>query len=221
MFHVNDVMQLQSGERVHAIVRTHVLFLWLKLLVASVFVIIPFFFLFRLLQTGVIGLILFLLVTGIGLVSAIRSFILWDANVLVLTDHRLVYVAQRRLWHRSVSETVLATIRDLQWGRASALETLLGAGTIRIKTGAGSVPDVIATRLPQPEKLARAITELRDHPVKSKQHALKEIVDVHETKESDEDVVLDERRERVHAWISEASAHDLKEVESLMKRVSP
>lgn len=210
MFHVNDVIQLQPAERVHAVVRSHVAFLWLKLSLSLVCLVVPFFFLFHLLHAGLIGFIILLIFVGIGIITALRSFFLWDANVLVLTSTRLVSVTQRRLWHRAVSETTLGTIRDIQWERGSFFESLFHTGTIRIKTGAGSVPDLIATHLPEPEGLVRAMIELRDHPKPVKEHLLKEVVD--------EEVSLDERREQIHAWVSEASKEALLQIEGIMKR---
>ncbi|MBP7134338.1 PH domain-containing protein [Patescibacteria group bacterium] len=209
MFHVSDVVQLEQKEQVQALIRTHSVFLWAKLAISACFLVVPFFFLFHLLRAGTIGAISFGLLTSTGILLAIRSFILWDARVLVLTNKRLLYVQQRSLWHRVVSETPLSTIRDLQWERTGIIETLLHAGTLRIKTGAGSVPDITAVHIPEPEEVIRAIKELRDH-----HHAPHQKTEEKE----DQELTLDERREQLHAWISEAPKHVLMQLEALKEK---
>lgn len=208
MFQVSDVLQLHPQERVHRLVRVHVAYLWSKLLLAGIFLIVPFFFLFSLLRAGAIGIVVFLFFTGLGILLALKSFFLWDAQVLILTDKRLVYVLQKSLWHRLVSEAALDTIRDLQWEQASLVERLLRSGTVRIKTGASSVPDMTAARIPGPEEVVRAIKTLREHP---STHASSV-----ENRKHDEEGSLDERRERIHAWVSGAAADTIQVLERLM-----
>ena len=210
MFHVSDVVQLASKEQVHALVRVHKAYLWFRLGLAAVFFVIPFFFLFSLLRAGTGGLVAFLALTGFGLLIALHSFFLWDAQVLVLTNHRLVYVIQRNLWHRVVSEVSLETIRDLQWEQATLGERILHSGTVRIKTGAGSVPDLTAARIPEPEGVVRLIKALREER-SSHGHG------GHTTASSQHELSLDDRRERVHAWVSEAPASAIDALERLMQ----
>jgi hypothetical protein len=207
MFQVSDVVQLNPHERVQALVRVHVAYLWAKLLIAACLLIVPFFFLFSLLRGGVMGISLFVFLTLAGIALALRSFFLWDAQVLILTDQRLVYVIQRSLWHRIVSETSLETIRDLQWEQMNVIERVLHCGTVRIKTGASSVPDMTAARIPGPEELVRAIKSFREKNNPS--HATVDAIQKHE-------MSLDERRERIHAWVSEASAETIQVLEKLL-----
>ena len=205
MFQVSDVVQLNPNERVKSLVRVHIAYLWAKLFVAGLFLIIPFFFLFSLLHAGPIGIGVFFFFTGAGVLIALRSFFLWDAQVLVLTDRRIVYVIQKSLWHRIVSETSLEAIRDLQWEQANVVERVLHCGTVRIKTGASSIPDMTAADIPGPEELVHAIKELRE---KTPGLAL--------AKEDHSEASLDERREKIHAWVSEASAESLQRIERVM-----
>lgn len=206
MFQVSDVVQLNAQERVQSIVHIHVAYLWSKLLLAALFLVVPFFFLFSLLRGGAIGLTVFFLLTGVGVLMALRSFFLWDAQVLVLTNQRVVYVVQKNLWHRIVSEVLLETIRDLQWEQANVFERLLHCGTVRIKTGASSMPDMTAPRIPGPEELVRAIKELREK--RSSHGSIKE--------QAISDGSLDERREHIHAWVSEAPSEALHLIERVM-----
>ncbi len=212
MFQVSDVVQLNPHEQVQALVRVHVAYLWAKLLIAAGLLIIPFFFLFSLLRGGVIGITVFILLTSAGILLALRSFFLWDAQVLILTDQRLVYVIQRSLWHRIVSETSLETIRDLQWEQMNVIERILHCGTVRIKTGASSVPDMTAARIPGPEELVRAIKSFREKNNAS--HPIVDAIQAHETS-------LDERRERIHAWVSEAPADTIHILEKLLHQHGP
>jgi hypothetical protein len=161
MFRVTDVLVLRDGEKIHAVLRQHGWTLFLRLLLAGALIVLPFFFLFTLTGWGKIGLVIFTLSVAIGLIIALRSLLMWDADVFIVTSHRLVDVDQRGVFMRAVSETPLAMVHDVRWERQGIGQNLLRLGTLRIRTN-GPVSEWLVPNLPRPASVQTLIQELRE-----------------------------------------------------------
>lgn len=161
MFKLEDVLQMKDGEDVKEIIRRHWLTLVPGLLLAFFLIVVPFFLLFPLFSWGVWGASLFVIAVIVGIVIAIRTFLLWDADVLVVTTLRLVDVDQRGIFTRIVSEAPLSSIQDVSWSRKGFLETLFRIGSVRVQT-AGTQAAIEAQRISSPERVNDAINDLRN-----------------------------------------------------------
>ncbi len=161
MFRLQDVLHLQPGEDVRAMHRRHGVTLSFPLLFAGLLIVLPFFFLFMLSRAGIIGYALFGLSIVAGGLFAWRSFHLWDADVFVVTTHRVMDVDQRGVWHRVVTETPLQSVEDVRWERRGPSETLFRLGTIFIRRQ-GIASEIVANKLAHPERILSLIHELRD-----------------------------------------------------------
>lgn len=169
MFKVTDVVQLKDGERVQAVVRQHGIVLLPRLVLAGLLIALPFFFLFSLSHAGTGGVLVFALCVALGLVIALRSFLMWDSDVLLVTSERLVDVDQRGLWARIVAETPLSQVHEVVWLRKGLLPALCRTGTLRIRSGASS--DIVCSGVPRPERVSRLIEDLCDRKGGRAQHS--------------------------------------------------
>ncbi len=160
MFHLQDVLQPKDGEQVEAIIRRHVVTLVPPLCLSLLLIVIPFFLLFPLFAWNFFGIILFFASVIFGVLVALRSLMLWDGDVLVLTSLRLIDVDRRGVFARSVSEAYLSSIQDVSWSRHSMLESLFRSGSVSVQT-AGTTPRIEVTRIPRPEAVYELINELR------------------------------------------------------------
>ncbi|MFZ2803595.1 MAG: PH domain-containing protein [Patescibacteria group bacterium] len=160
MFHIEDVLQLKDDERVKGMVRRHVATILPSLALAMFLIVLPFFLLFPLFSWGAIGIILFFAAVVFGIALAMRTMVLWDADVLIVTTLRLVEVDQKGLLTRSVSEAALKNIQDVSWIRKGMAETLFRMGTVKIATASASTA-IIAKRIPRPQDVSELINELR------------------------------------------------------------
>lgn len=77
MFRITDILQPSEGELVRLIARKHVATMFPRLLLAGALIVLPFFFLFRLGQSGTIGVVAFVCSVALGLFVALRAFLLW------------------------------------------------------------------------------------------------------------------------------------------------
>jgi hypothetical protein len=160
MFRITDILQPSEGELVRLIARKHVATMFPRLLLAGALIVLPFFFLFRLGQSGTIGVVAFVCSVALGLFVALRAFLLWDADVFVLTSHRVVDVDQRGLLSRSVAEIPLIHIHDVRWLRQGWNETLWRMGTLRIRA-TGVTTQLVIPKLPRPERIVAALEQER------------------------------------------------------------
>jgi len=201
MFKLEDVLQIKDSEDVKEIVRRHWTTLIPPLLLAFILIVIPFFLMFPLFAWGILGVGLFLAAVLIGIVVAIRSFILWDADVLIITSLRLVDVDQRGVFTRIVSEAPLASIQDVSWKRHGMLETLFHTGTIKIQTAGGQAV-IEARKISGPERLAEMVNDLRHKTV---------------PKKTDIDPERHEKLKRISALLESFSPEELTRIEAILK----
>lgn len=182
MFHLEDVLTKNEHEQVHAIVRRHASTLIPALCLSLVLIAAPFFFLYQLFAWKTIGLILFFCSVVLGIIIALRALLLWDADVFVLTDLRVVDVDQQGILSRTVAETALSAIQDVAWGRKGAIQTFFRTGTLSIQPAGGGRVMVIMD-IPRPERVYARVNELRhkksaapSESTKTKQQRIAEIV---------------------------------------------
>ncbi len=159
MLHLEEILALQEGERVVSVLRRSLLTVAPTLILAALFLATPFFFLFPLLRMGFVGTVILCACIALGSYLGLKGVLLWDANVLVLTDRRFLVVRQHGLWSRRVIEAPLSgsqvTVKRSGWSGALRIGqlTIIGQGL--------SVP-VIVTGMPAAETVARNIQSLRD-----------------------------------------------------------
>ena len=177
MFGLDSILQLKEEESIQAFIRRHLATLFPTLGLAMFLIVVPFFFLFPLFSFGVAGVIVFGLIVIIGILIAIRAFILWEADVMVVTNLRVVDVDQRGLLSRHVTEAALSKIQDVSWKRQGIWQTIFRMGSVSIQT-AGAQVTIEAERIPQPQQVHELINDLRQEagaePIVQPQRTVKE-----------------------------------------------
>jgi len=104
-----------------------------------------------------------LIIAGIAL--AFRALFLWDADVLIVTNLRVVDVDQRGLFSRRVSEAALTSIQDVSWKKQGLWQTLFHMGGVKIQT-AGATAVIEADNIPKPERVHELINDVRQEAPK-------------------------------------------------------
>lgn len=160
MFHLEDVLQIKDIEEVRALVRRHPLTLTLSLTIATLLIVVPFFFIFPLFQWGIAGMAIFLIAVIFGVMLAIRAVLLWNSNVLIITSLRLVGVDQRGVFSRFVVETPLFYVADVSWRRQGMIDACLKTGTVLIRYGQERA-NIQLERVSHPERVVSLMNDLR------------------------------------------------------------
>jgi len=131
-----------------------------SLFLALILIVAPFFLMFLLFSWGIIGVALFLVAVLIGISIALRTLLLWDADILIVTTSRLVDVDQRGIFARSVSEAPLEAVQDVSWSRNGIIQTIFRMGNVKVQT-AGATANIEAKDIPHAEAVHELINELR------------------------------------------------------------
>lgn len=161
MLHIEEIVQLKQGEEVQHIIRRHGATLIPQLFLAFILIVLPFFMMFPLFSWGVIGIVIFALTVLIGIGIALRTFILWDADALIVTNIRIVDVDQRGVFSRFVTEILLHTIQDISWQRKGFFETVFGIGTLIVQSTSAQQP-LAVIRIKRPERVQEQIQQLKE-----------------------------------------------------------
>ncbi len=160
MLHLREVLALQEGEQIARVMRRS---LWTAvpgLAMAGLCIALPFFFLFPLTRMGFIGAVLICSGLALGIYLALKYVLLWDANVLVLTDRRFVVVIQEGLWSRRVLESSLAGSQAAV-SKRSIFGRLFRCGDV-VLSGEGLSGPLTVSSLTAPDAVVRALHGLRD-----------------------------------------------------------
>ena len=76
---------------------------------------------------------------AVGVVVFFPSWIGWHFSVFIVTDQRFLQIKQKGLFSRSVSDLGLRQIQSVSYEVAGLQETLLGFGTIVMRTYVGEI----------------------------------------------------------------------------------
>jgi hypothetical protein len=160
MLSVRDILQLQEGERVTAVVRRHASSVIPGFVAAGILIAIPFFFLFPLVRMGFIGAVIISAFLAAGLFFALKTLLLWDANALVATDRRVVIVRQKGPWDRQVTEWPLYGL-SVTVEKHGMFDSMFRTGSLSL-LGAGASTPVSMTGVAKPDQLAAMLQKMRD-----------------------------------------------------------
>lgn len=205
MLRLTDVIQPKPDEHVEAIFRRHRGLLILPLLLATLLIALPFFFLFSLARQGAGGIVLFSLLLASGIVIALRTLYAWDANALILTNKRLIRVTQNGLWNRVVQEASLASIHELVCEIKGMWQTLFRVGALKVRA-AGAVAEIGISKIAFPERARARIESLR-HPSSKP-----------ENPDESAPVTPTGLREHVHMLVDKAQTPTLETVKALLEK---
>lgn len=161
MFRLESVLQLKDEEILQTMVRRHMITVAGPLLLALLFIVLPFFFLFPMFSWGTIGVLLFGAGVMFGAGLAFRTIFVWDSDVLLVTNLRVIDVDQKGIFSRHVSESSLGAIQDVSWTKKGLWATLFGMGSVKIQTS-GAQAVLEAEDIPNPERVNELINQLKD-----------------------------------------------------------
>lgn len=107
------------------------------------------------------GMGVFLAGLGVGAVAGLiiffPSWIGWHFSVFIVTTQRFLQIKQKGLFSRSVSDLSLQQIQSVNYEVSGIQETLLGFGTISMRTYVG---DIVIHDVHHPAKIQKKIVGL-------------------------------------------------------------
>lgn len=91
---------------------------------------------------------------------ALEKFLSWFFHVNIITDERIIEVDFLHLFYREITDANLDQIQDVTVEIGGALRTLFHYGDVVVQTAA-TVPQITFEAVPNPDKVARVLRELR------------------------------------------------------------
>lgn len=123
---------------------------------------LPFFFLFPLLQRGVIGVIIFLLIAASGAFLLFYVYDQWRHTCLFITDHRVIDVEQKGWMKFEVYEVLHGQIKDVVVKRRGPWAYLFSYGNVEIEI-AYAPENLLFPCVKNPKRTQYLLLDLRDY----------------------------------------------------------
>lgn len=153
---------LEKDEEVLFILKKHLLVLlkpaFYTILALALWVSGIVFLGFSKITSSFILLIIFLLWIVIVITYAFYEWVIWDFDIYILTDKRIIDVDQKTLFSRSVAEATLDKIQDVTVSEVGLFQTLFNYGNVLVQT-AGEDNNITFAKISSPQKVQKNIIE--------------------------------------------------------------
>lgn len=172
---------LNDNENLIKTLRQSRLNLLLVLILPSIIIALPFFFLYFLFSNGTVGIVVFTLILLGGLFWLTKNITIWYFKIFIVTDQRIIDVDQIGLFQKTVSNIPLTKIQDVFFQIKGIWQTLTRVGDITIVL-IDSKTKIEIENIFQPQKNQQLILELKADTLKEKlestQLSAQELVDL-------------------------------------------
>lgn len=154
-------VQLNPNEQIVGIIRRSLLAEMWRIVLAILWLLLPFFFFFPLLQLGPFGLTVFVGVLAGAVWYALRWHLRWKYTVLIITEQRIIDVEQSGLFNRQITELNFTDVSDVVIQHQSWLGRLFDIGIVRIQTIQAMHFDFELSGVRHPEHIREFIVEVQ------------------------------------------------------------
>lgn len=125
-------MVLNENEWIIKTIKQSKIVLMINLILPSIIILLPFFFLFILFSWGNKGIALFFGVLLVGIIFLIRTFIIWQFKAFIITNQRIIDIDQKGFFQRVVSNVPLKKIDDIFYKIKGFWQTISRIGSIYV-----------------------------------------------------------------------------------------
>ena len=160
MFEQRLLENVKEEEEVLALVRRTPLVAIGPILLVTILIIAPFFFLYPLLKMGAFGVAVIIASVLVGIFLGFRTLWVHQLNAFILTATRIVDVDQRGFFHRVVSETTFDKVQDVSYVIKGVAATLFRYGSVVIQT-AGNAANLELMGARHPQRVQELILKLQ------------------------------------------------------------
>ena len=152
---------LKPHEEVLSVVRQSIIPNGWKFLGYGTWFLLPFFFLFPLVRSGMWGIISFFILLISGLFVLGRTYIRWSKTILIVTDKRVVDIDQKGYFDRTVTEVPYGQIDEVSYRVKGFWATVFRYGYVRLDVS-GAAADIQFNRVSRPAHVHNLINDLRE-----------------------------------------------------------
>ncbi len=166
------MLELNENEKLKKIVYKHWIVLFWHLLKISAIVALPIFAScqFGFCWQGLWGPSVFWSLIFIGAIFAVRYWIIWRKDILVITNQRIIDINQKNLFDKEVAEINFHKVRDVIYQVKGMLATVFDFGRVELHLVGGSI--LALERVPNPRKIQELLIKLKSETEMSAQELL-------------------------------------------------
>lgn len=158
----------KNDEVVSYVVRKSLWSRFWSILIAIVFVNLPFFLLYPLFQYGLWGVVSFSVILVLAILFLFRIYIIHYYTALLVTDKRLVDVERAGFFSRSVNSIAYIKIQDVNYKSKGILKSIFKIGDVYI-TFIGDNHSIIKLEsVKHPDDVVGRIIQMKEHHQKEK-----------------------------------------------------
>ncbi len=151
--------ELNEGEKLVALVRKHWITLALPLAKAIIAIAVIIILYPKLFEFEYGKEIVFVWIIA-SILYAVHEIIVWYLDCYIITNKRIIDIDQKSIFQRIVAEVGIENIQEAVYLTNGPLETILGYGTVNVKTGSsGSI--IGMEQIPNPAEVKDIIVNAR------------------------------------------------------------
>jgi len=158
---------LNDDEELIDIVRRHGLTFLLPGIFALLLLALPFFLIFLLFQWKDFGMIVFVFLLAIGVLTLLRVLLVWYYNAFLISSQRVILYKQKGFFERQVFEVEYQKIQDTSYTFKGLWQTIFHFGTLRIQV-INSETVLLVEKIPTPAKIQELIKTIQKNRVDQK-----------------------------------------------------
>lgn len=145
--------QLHPKEQVVLLIREYSITKFFHLAIIAIVYFGLMFFMYSLLTIGSAGLMVLLVGLISVIVYALRTFIMWYLDVMIVTKERLIDVHQIGLFKKSVQVIEWPAIADVSYAMAGLFATVFRYGTVTIRLADPMAKPIDLHHVYQPQQI--------------------------------------------------------------------
>jgi hypothetical protein len=153
-------LELKAHEEVLAVIRGSLTPRLHRFVFATIWQVLPFFFLFPLWRQGTLGITAFVLWVGTGVILLFGQYLTWSRTLFVVTDQRVVDHEQKGFFHRVVTEARYDQMDEVSYQVKGVMATIFRYGTVRLELH-GAAADIVVAHVPRPSQVVDLLNDLR------------------------------------------------------------
>lgn len=156
---MNYTKILEENEELIRVIRRFPLVYAKMAVLATFLLLLPFFLMFLLFKWETPGLIIFIILTVIGIIAIVRLIVVYSYNVIIVTNRRIIMYVQKGLFDRRVSEVLRNKIEDITYRYKGFWQTLFKYGTLKVQLK-NSESILYIKKIYRPESIRQILTNM-------------------------------------------------------------
>lgn len=126
--------QLRPHESVILVIREYIIAKFLVFSILMLLYFTLFFLMYPLISYGKITTLFFIFGVIAIIIYAVRTFIVWYLDVMLITPDRLIDIEQHGVFSKQVQEITWGVVEDVIYMKQGILQTIFNYGNVIIKT---------------------------------------------------------------------------------------